>query len=91
MTKLEIPEHFPIKKGEIVFVGRTTTDEILDDNKISFELKPIDDGDIPNKFTVKIPTNQLNSVEEYDITFKFDYLNGMYNNLEYLKIILKKL
>ena len=84
-NKIEIPEHFPIKKGEIVFVGRTTMEEVLDDNKISFELKPIDDGDLPNRFQAKIPTNQLNSVEVYDITFKFEYLDGKYNTFRISK------
>ena len=83
--KIEIPEHFTIKKGEIVFVGRTTIEEILEDNKISFKLKPIDDGDKSNKFTIKIPTNHLNSVEVYDIIFKFEYLNGRYSTFRISK------
>jgi glycosyltransferase involved in cell wall biosynthesis len=80
---IKIPEHFPITKGEVVFVGRTTKKEILDDNKISFELKPINDN-ISNIFTARIPTNHLNSVEVYDMTFKFEYLNG-YNTFRISK------
>jgi glycosyltransferase involved in cell wall biosynthesis len=83
--KIEIPEHFPITKGEVVFVGRTTANEVLDDNKISFELKPTDGADIPYKFNVKIPTSQLSSVEVYDITFRFDYLNGGFNTFRVSK------
>ena len=83
--KIEIPENFPIKKGEIVFVGRTTMEEILEDNKISFKLKHIDGGDKTNKFTVKIPANQLNSVELYDIIFKFEYLDGRYSTFRISK------
>jgi len=48
----------------------------LEDNKLSFELKAIDNNDIPYKFTAKIPTAQLSSVEEYDIAFQFEHLNG---------------
>ena len=75
--KIEIPKNFPIKRGEVVFIGRTTPEDVLTDNKISFELKPVDGENIPNKFTAKIPTNQLSSVEEYDISLKFEYFNGM--------------
>ncbi len=82
--KIEIPKHFPIKKGEVVFVGRTSKDEILNDNKISFELKPMDENK-PNIFTAKVPTNQLNSVEVYDMIFKFEYLNGEYNTFRISK------
>ncbi|MGB9979569.1 glycosyltransferase family 2 protein [Methanobacterium sp.] len=73
---IEIPKNFPIKKGQVVFTGRTTLDRVLDDNKLLFELKPIDDDDIPSKFTVKIPTKLLSSVEEYDIAFQFEHFNG---------------
>ena len=89
--KIEIPKKFPIKRGEVVFTGRTTPDDILVNNKISFELKAVDGDDIHNKFTAKIPTNQLSSVEEYDITVKFEYHNGMSDKFRISKNNLKKI
>ncbi len=83
--QIEIPKNFPIKKAEVVFSARTPSDQVLDDNKLLFELKAIDTNDIPNKFTVKIPTNQLSSVEEYDIAFQFEYLNGMLEKFRIVK------
>jgi glycosyltransferase involved in cell wall biosynthesis len=74
--KIEIPKNFPINKGEIVFIGRTVSDEVLEDNKISFELKALNGEDVPSVFTAEIPTNHLSSVEEYDILIEFEYLNG---------------
>lgn len=74
--QVEIPKNFPIKKGKVVFSGRTTEDEILDNNKLFFELKAINNEDIPHRFTAKIPTAQLSSIEEYDISFQFEYLNN---------------
>ena len=73
---IEIPKNFPIKKGEVVFVGRTTFEDVLEDNKLSFELEPEDGDNIPYRFTAKIPTGQLRSVEIYDVTLQFDYHNG---------------
>jgi glycosyltransferase involved in cell wall biosynthesis len=83
--QIEIPKNFPIKKGEAVFSARTPLDNVLDDNKLLFELKAIDNQDIPNKFTVKIPTTLLSSVEEYDIAFQFEYLNGMIDKFRIAK------
>lgn len=76
---IEIPKNFPIKKGEVVFIGRTDSGEVLADNKITFELKAMNEKNVPDQFTAKIPTTQLSSVEEYDILLQFEYLNGRSN------------
>lgn len=89
--EIKIPKNFPIKKGEVVFIGRSTPDEILIENKISFELKALEGEDIPNKFTAKIPTNQLSSVQEYDIAFKFDYLDGFFDKFRISKYNFKEI
>jgi glycosyltransferase involved in cell wall biosynthesis len=83
--KIEIPKNFPIKKAEVVFTGRTTAYEILNDNKLAFELKAINGNDTPNKFTTKIPNTHLSSVEEYDISLQFEYLNGNFNTFRISK------
>ena len=89
--RIEIPKKFPIKRGEVVFTGRTTPDDILKDNKISFELKALVGDDIPNKFNAKIPTNLLSSVEEYDVSIKFEYDNGMSDKFRISKNNIKKI
>ena len=89
--KIEIPRNFPINRGEVVFTGRTAPDDLLIDNKLYFELKAVDGGDVPNKFTAKIPTNQLSSVEEYDISLKFEYFNGISDKFRISKNNLKKI
>lgn len=73
---VEIPKNFHIKKGNVIFIGRTPENEVLDNNKLFFELKSIDNEDIPHKFTAKIPTSQLSSIEEYDIYMQFEYLDN---------------
>ena len=65
----------PIKTAKVVFIGKTTEDEVLDDNKLSFELNVINGEEIPFEFTAKVPSKGLNSVEEYDIFFEFEYSN----------------
>jgi glycosyltransferase involved in cell wall biosynthesis len=82
---IEIPKNFPIKKGEVVFVGRTTYEDVLEDNKLSFPLKPVDGDDVPNKFNAKIPTDLLRSVEIYDVMLQFEYPNGKSNKFRISK------
>ncbi len=82
---IEIPKNFPIKKGEVVFVGRTTYEDVLEDNKLSFILKPVVGDDIPNTFNAKIPTNLLRSVEIYDVMLQFEYPNGKSNKFRISK------
>ena len=72
---IKIPKNFPIGKGEVVFIGRTTEDELLEDNKRSFELEAVNEDNIPDTFKAKIPTNELSSVEEYDVLLEFEYPN----------------
>ena len=88
---IEIPKNFPIKKGEVVFIGRTSEDELLEDNKRCFELEPVNDDNIPNKFKAKIPTNELSSVEEYDILLEFEYLDDNSDKFRISKNNFKKI
>ena len=89
--KIEIPKKFPIKRGEVVFTGRTTPEDILIDNKISFELKAVDGEDIPNKFTAKIPMTSQVLLKNMIFQLNLSTLMECQINLEFLKIILKKL
>ncbi len=74
-NKIVIPKNMPIKTAKVLFIGKTTEDEVLDDNKLSFELNVINGEEIPFEFTAKVPSKGLNSVEEYDIFFEFEYSN----------------
>jgi hypothetical protein len=91
IENIKIPKDFPIKKGEVVFIGRTPEDELLEDNKRCFELEAVNDDNISDTFKAKIPTNELSSVEEYDILLEFIYLNDESDKFRISKNNFKKI
>ena len=69
-NEIELPKFFRMSKGEIVFAGRTGSDEVLEENSIPFEICPVSNEEGKQIFKVEIPLNMLNTFEIYDIYFK---------------------
>jgi hypothetical protein len=62
-----------MNKGEIVFAGRTGSDEVLKENSIPFEISPISNDEGKQRFKVEMLLTMLNTFEIYDIYFKAHY------------------
>lgn len=75
---IELPEHFEISKGEIVFIGRTKPIDKIIDNSFAFEIEKIEDSD-KNLFRVEIPTDNLRLFEVYEIFFKAYHNDDIYD------------
>lgn len=72
-NEIEVPKFFKMKKGEIIFIGRTRFDEVLEENSLHFEINPIANEEGKNLFNVEIPLDKLKIFEDYDIHFQADY------------------
>lgn len=80
-NNIELPKHFELMEGNIVFRGRTKEDEIFDEKCSSFKVEKVDNYD-RNLFNVEVPLDELNYFEYYTIYFGYVNKFGIYHDLK---------
>jgi|GEM_PF-434922 len=88
--EIEIPKNYDIKKGEILFIGRTSPYDVLDENYLSFEIEKVED-DNRNLYHLEIPIEKLNTFEIYDIFFKAEYEDKLSDKFRIPRFSIKKI
>lgn len=78
-SNVRIPKFLPIEKFQIVFMGVTRFDEVLDENTLTFDLIPVKDGDAV--YNAEISVDEFSKFDIYDV-----YLKGVYKYEKYNKI-----
>jgi len=94
---IQFPKYFKLDYGEVLLVGKTTVDEVLEENTIHMKLDQIDD--VENIYEAKIPIESLSNFEKYDVFLKIHNnghwdqfmlshypVNEIENNFEHVKI-----
>lgn len=75
---IRLPRHLEMEKCEICLMGRVGVEDILEENYLNYELEESDDE---NVFNIKIPVNELNVFQIYDLHLKAYYSNKKPNKI----------
>ena len=79
-SNIRLPRYLDIKKLQLVFMGLTSYEELLDENTVTFDL---DSMSINGKktYSIEISSHELSYFEKYDVFLKVTYNNGRTSKL----------
>lgn len=79
-SNIRIPRYLTIEKFQIVLVGVTHYNDVMDDNVLTFDLNAVKiDNHV--EYGIEISIDELNGFEMYDVYLKAVYMDEKYNKL----------
>lgn len=87
-SNIRIPRYLHIEKFQVVFMGVTRYDQVMDENTLTFDLKPVEENGVVT-YSLEIPAEEFPSFEVYDVYLKAVYEHEKYNKLRISEISLK--
>lgn len=89
-SDVTIPRHLSIEKLQLVLMGVTSFNDILEDNVKTFDFNKIEkNGNI--KYSLEILSSELSSFEMYTIFLKAHYKNEKFNKIHLNESSIKKI
>ena len=79
-SNIQIPRYLEIEKLQLVFMGLTNYENLLEENSIYFDLNAINRNGI-KVYSIEISTDELSYFEKYDV-----FLNVIYKNEKSIKL-----
>ena len=77
---VKIPRYLSVEKLQIVFMGITNYENVLEENMLTFDLNPVEENGCIN-YNLEISSDELPSFQLYDV-----YINAVYKDEKFNKI-----